>query len=48
MKKYRNDIIKTVMDLVRFKSISEESKKIGEPFGKECRKALDYVLNLRR
>lgn len=48
MEKYREQIINTVMDLVKFKSIAETSDKAGEPFGPECKKALDYILNLRR
>lgn len=48
MEKYRDDIINTVMSLVRFKSIAEKSEKQGEPFGPECRKALEYILDLRK
>lgn len=48
MEKYREQIINTVMDLVKFKSVAETSDKPGEPFGAECKKALDYILNLRR
>lgn len=48
MEKYRDDIIKSIMDLVKYKSISEKSEKLGEPFGIECRKALEYILELRK
>ncbi len=48
MEKYRDDIIKSIMDLVKYKSISEKSEKPGEPFGIECRKALEYILELRK
>ncbi len=46
MEKYRDEIINTVKDLIRFKSVSEDSETPGEPFGLECKKALDYILNL--
>lgn len=46
MEKYRDEIIKTVMDLIRFKSVSEKSENPLEPFGSECKKALDYILDL--
>ncbi len=46
MEKYRDDIINTVKDLIRFKSISEDTENEGEPFGPECRKALEYILDL--
>ena len=34
---------KKVMHILR-----KESEKLGEPFGIECRKALDYILELRK
>lgn len=46
MEKYRDDIINTVKDLIRFKSISEDIGTPGAPFGLECKKALDYILDL--
>lgn len=48
MEKYKDEIINTVKDLIRFKSISELTEKPGEPFGTECRKALEYILDLRK
>lgn len=46
MEKYRNDIVNTVMELVKFKSISEKTKDTKAPFGEECKKALEYILKL--
>lgn len=43
-KKY--EIIEEIKNIVSFKSISEEGGPEGMPFGEECKKALDYVLNL--
>lgn len=41
-----SNIIKTVSDLISFKSISNETGNSEMPFGEECKKALDYTLEL--
>ena len=46
IEKNKNNIINTVCDLIKFKSVSTETNNINEPFGNECKKALDYFLNL--
>ncbi len=50
MKEYidskKDDIIKAIKDTIAFKSVSESSNIEGAPFGEECKKVLDYVLNL--
>ncbi|GAA0180276.1 dipeptidase PepV [Clostridium sediminicola] len=45
IEKYRREIIKSVQELVRIKSVSEESKD-GYPFGEGPYNALKYVLDL--
>lgn len=42
----KNEIINTVCKLIKFKSVSIETNNPNEPFGKECKNALEYVLNL--
>lgn len=46
MEKYRDDIVNTVTELVKFKSVSEKTEDKNAPFGEECKKALDYILEL--
>lgn len=42
----REEMIYEVKKLVEFKSVSEDNKIEGAPFGEECKKALDYALEL--
>lgn len=42
----KNNIINSVCELIKFKSISIETNNSNIPFGKECQNALDYTLNL--
>ena len=42
----KDKIINTVCDLIKFQSISIENENSEMPFGKECKKALDYFLKL--
>lgn len=42
----KENIINTISDLIRFKSVSIETGNPEEPFGKECKKALEYTLEL--
>ncbi len=44
----KNDIIQTLCKLIPFQSISTETNDSAIPFGKECKKALDYILNLAK
>lgn len=50
MKEYidskRDEIIEELKNLVSFKSVSEETGNSDMPFGEECKKALEYTLNL--
>ena len=50
MKEYidskRDEIIEELKKLVSFKSVSEETGNLEAPFGEECKKALEYTLNL--
>ena len=46
VKNNRENIINTVSDLVEFKSVSNETGDENMPFGEECKKALEYTLNL--
>lgn len=50
MKEYidskKEEIISELSKIIEFKSISEETGNLDAPFGDECRKALEYVLNL--
>ena len=46
VKTNENNIISTVSDLISFKSVSVETGNKDYPFGEECKKALEYVLNL--
>lgn len=42
----KNDMVQTVCDLIQFQSISTENNNPALPFGEECKKALDYTLDL--
>lgn len=42
---YKSDIVKSIQEFVRIKSVEEESKE-GLPFGEGPAKALKYILNL--
>ena len=42
----KTDIINAVIDLISYKSISTETNNLDMPFGEECKKALEYALNL--
>lgn len=42
----KENIINTLCDLIKFKSVSEENIPSSHPFGKECTKALETVLNI--
>ncbi len=42
----KNDIIQTLCKLIQFQSVSTETSNPSMPFGEECKKALDYTLNL--
>ena len=44
--KNKNNIINTVCDLIKFQSVSIETENPEMPFGEQCKKALDYFLNL--
>lgn len=45
IEKNKNNIINTASELIKFKSISDEQSYLkGCPFGKECSKALNYIL----
>lgn len=46
VKENENNIINTVSELISFKSVSNETGNNGAPFGEECKKALEYTLNL--
>ncbi len=42
----KNAIVDAVCELIKFKSVSVETNQPGIPFGEECKKALEYTLNL--
>lgn len=42
----KNDEINNLIEVMRFQSVSEETQNLEAPFGDECKKALDYVLEL--
>ena len=46
LNKNKENIIKAICDLVKIPSISEENSNSQFPFGKNCNKALEYVLEL--
>lgn len=45
---YKNEIINSLCELIKFKSISIETGNPEMPFGKPCKNALDYTLNLAK
>ncbi len=44
----KNDMIHSVCELIKFQSVSSETNSPEMPFGEECKKALDYTLNLAK
>lgn len=44
----KNNMINSLCELIRFKSISFETENPNMPFGEECKKALEYTLNLAK
>ena len=40
----KEEILNEIKNLVKFKSISENTENEAEPFGSECKKALEYFL----
>ena len=50
MKEYidskRDEIIQELKNVIAFKSVSEETENPEMPFGEECKKVLEYVLDL--
>lgn len=46
IEKSKNSIINTVSDLIKIPSVSQDTKIPLKPFGDECSKALNYMLNL--
>lgn len=46
IEKNRNNILNTLSELISFKSVSVETGNAEKPFGEECKKALDYILDL--
>jgi len=45
---YKQEMINSLSDLIRFESISCETNNPDCPFGEECKKALEYTLNLAK
>ena len=43
---YKNEIINSLCELIKFKSVSIETENPEMPFGEPCKNALDYTLNL--
>ena len=46
IKRDKQNIIDTVCELIKFKSVSNETNDIAKPFGEECNNVLNYTLNL--
>lgn len=44
--KNKQNIIETLCELIKFKSVSNETNDKNMPFGEECKNVLDYTLNL--
>ena len=40
----KNDLINSIIEICKYKSVSDYDKEIKYPFGIECNKALEYVL----
>ena len=45
---YKNDIISTTSELIKFPSVSEETDSKENPFGENCTNALNYILDLAK
>lgn len=43
---YKNEIVSKICDLINIPSVSIETSDSSIPFGIDCKKALDYILNL--
>ncbi|MBP3597327.1 MAG: dipeptidase PepV [Clostridia bacterium] len=43
---FKNDEINNLLEIMKFQSVSEETENYEAPFGEECKKALEYALNL--
>ena len=43
---YKNDIINTTSELIKFPSVSEETNLPDNPFGDNCTNCLNYFLNI--
>lgn len=46
IEKYKNDEINLLKELIKYKSVSEETNEENAPFGEECKKVLEYVLKV--
>lgn len=46
IKTHKNDIINSVCELIKFRSISVATDNPDMPFGEECKNVLDYTLDL--
>ena len=46
IEKNKQDLINSIIEVCKFKSVSEFNENAKYPFGEECNKALEYVLNL--
>lgn len=44
----KNNILNSVCELIKFKSVSVETEDPEMPFGEECKKVLEYTLNLAK
>ena len=44
----KQDLINSIIEVCKFKSVSEFNENSKYPFGEECNKALEYVLNLAK
>ena len=42
----KNNIVNTLSELIKIPSVSEEQDLAQAPFGENCKKALEYILNL--
>ena len=45
IKENKQDLINSIIEVCKFRSVSEYNEKSNYPFGEECNKALEYVLN---
>lgn len=46
IEKSKNEIINSLLELIKFPSVSDESGTSKYPFGEECNNALNYILDL--